>query len=979
MRILLTTFGLLSACENISKDNPDGEDTGEVITDTNDLEPGCFTVDGGSGYALLNDAILMASDGSTITMEGCAGQHEEVVNVTKAVSIVGPGSSSFTLIPPTNENGINITASGVSLSGIGIVSTRSGISIEGASLVSLEDIEVSGAGNWGVKANASEVEITNSVFNANGFGGVSADSSSLTVANSEINDNTSYGVYAISSSTVDIDASSVMGTLSSGSQDTQDGIGVYIENNSMLLANDTDLSGGAIFSTYSVNASTFLTDVIAGQTTFGAIWAEGTGELSLNGVTIDEAPGYGIIAQITGAVSIENSSLTTDSALSPSTNAETWRDDGFLSMGFFTNSPSVTVNGFSISGYNNCGAYFTTSETDAQLSVDGLTLTEIGRLGAYVIGYEGEMNNFTIDGIYELDGVSEPDVNTVCSYVDRYVGAVIVDNIDLNNVTLSNIEGYGITAIQSSTVIDTLVAQNNTCASVMAFESAMFLSNADFALPNPKQTNLGANLIGYNATTLSVENSSFEGLPYVDAQYDYLMFAYNTSDVQIRNSTFSNSYYGYFSDNSELTASENTFENLYGISLYFGGGTTSNHIIEKSNFIGGPDTQSYLTYCFSGGQVEISDTTYSNTSTNAVYLNSCSSEFDTVNFENIGGAAINAIDSDHEWDKLTLNNVGVENFASAAISLNAYNGPSLFSLSSSVLTNVGNDGIRMYSLSSSNPITAFLDDLTITDVVDDGIYSYGTVVQLANSSISNSSGDGINISGNTFSLNNATVSASSTHGISCTNADLTMSNLIVDQSGINGLNASYCTIDSTSIGLNNSGTNGMNLNYSPFTGSDTSINGTNSDAVIAIDSALSFSTGNISSAGGDGIDLSGQGSSITLDQMTISNSAGTGVRISNTSGTITNNNITNSQEYAFVCTDSDSTFCNNNILIGNLLGEQTGCDLSCGIEANPVDAPVDTGEPNDTGDTGEADDSGIGPVDTASPPPPPIDTADTGS
>ena len=766
---------------------------------------------------------------------------------------------------------------------------------------------------------------------------MSADSSSVTIVESEINENTSYGIYAISGSTVDIDASSVMGTLSSGSQDTQDGIAVYIESNS-ILANNTDLTGSAIFSTYSVNASTFLTDVVAGQTTFGAIWAEGTGELNMNGVTIDEAPGYGIIAQITGAVSIENSSLTTDPTLSPSTNAETWRDDGFLSMGLFTNSPSVTVNGFSVSGYNNCGTYFTTSEADAQLSVDGLTLSEIGRLGAYVIGYEGEINNLTIDGVYELDGTSAPELNTICSMVDRYVGAVIVDNIDLNNVSLSNIEGYGITAIQSSTVIDTIVAENNTCASVMAFDSAVFLSNGDFALPNPKQLNLGASVIGYNSSTLSVDSSTFEGLPFTDSQYDYLIYAYNTSDVQVSNTNLSNAYYGLFTDNSELTAADNIFENIYGFAHYFGGGTTSNHIIERSTITGGPDTTGYAAYCYFGGQVELADSSITDYTNGGAYLYSCSSELDTVSFTNIDGAALTVYDNDHEWDKLILNNVGIDDFASAAVILNAYNTPSLLSLSSSDLNNVGTDGIRMFSL-SSYPITAYFDDLTISNTVDDGIYSYGADVQLSNSSFSSTGGDGINTPGGSLTVSNTTIDSSSAQGLSCSSSDLSLNALSIDQSGTNGINASYCTVDATTVATTNSGTTGITLNNSPLTGSDITINGTTDDGIVSIDSALSISTGSITAAGGDGIDLSGQGSSIALDQMSISNSTGTGIRLSNATGTITNNNITNNQEYALFCTDSSATICSNNILIGNVLGEQTGCDLSCGIEANPLVHP----------------------------------------
>ena len=130
----------------------------EVEEDENldpaDFEEGCF-VDGNLGFRWLNDAMLFATDGTTITMNQCSPEHTEQVVIDKSVTILGPGADSFTLIAPVNETALTILAPDVVIQDSSILSTRSGLSIESADGVRLENLNISDTGNYAIKTTAS--------------------------------------------------------------------------------------------------------------------------------------------------------------------------------------------------------------------------------------------------------------------------------------------------------------------------------------------------------------------------------------------------------------------------------------------------------------------------------------------------------------------------------------------------------------------------------------------------------------------------------------------------------------------------------------------------------------------------------------------------------------------------------------------------------------------------------------------------------
>ena len=102
-------------------------------------------------------------------------------------------------------------------------------------------------------------------------------------------------------------------------------------------------------------------------------------------------------------------------------------------------------------------------------------------------------------------------------------------------------------------------------------------------------------------------------------------------------------------------------------------------------------------------------------------------------------------------------------------------------------------------------------------------------------------------------------------------------------------------------------------------------------------------------------------------EMLINQNAKSGIDLSNANCSIDSNFSQSNQEYGMTCSATTFSSCTGNDLTSNAMGEQTGCDESCGIEANPSN-------PSDTGDTGTSQDTGN------PPPPPPPDTGedDTG-
>ena len=229
-----TAASLLSGCNETSDKGTISDcDTGDCIEDSGApqdfYDEGCTTVDGAGGYLWINDAIAVAEEGSEIHLCASDSGHEEAVVVDKAVTLIGPGAENYTLIAPTNEAGLLITADGASVSGISVDSTRSGVEVDAAAGVSLDAIQVLAAGNWGVKAtDATDLSISNSVLMANGYGGIRVDGGSVSVATTDLSGNTGYGALATGDGELTLSESIIASTAQDATGDGSDGVGIRV-------------------------------------------------------------------------------------------------------------------------------------------------------------------------------------------------------------------------------------------------------------------------------------------------------------------------------------------------------------------------------------------------------------------------------------------------------------------------------------------------------------------------------------------------------------------------------------------------------------------------------------------------------------------------------------------------------------------------------------------------------------------------------
>ena len=126
---------LLTGCSGPSgkDDTSGGDDTGD--TDEVVYDQGCITVDGGGGYAHINDAITVAPEGAVIAL--CDGTYEEAVIVDKAVTLRGASVDGTLLNGPGADIPLTITATGVTVENLVITSARTGVDLKSGSEATL--------------------------------------------------------------------------------------------------------------------------------------------------------------------------------------------------------------------------------------------------------------------------------------------------------------------------------------------------------------------------------------------------------------------------------------------------------------------------------------------------------------------------------------------------------------------------------------------------------------------------------------------------------------------------------------------------------------------------------------------------------------------------------------------------------------------------------------------------------------------------
>jgi len=924
---LSTPLLLLIACgDKDTAINP--TDTGEVAEEIT-YEAGCFVVDGGDGYKYLNDAIAVADEGSQISPVGCDSfEHEELVVIDKPVRLVGIGQDRFILVAPVNETAITITADNVEISDFGIQSTRSGIVIEGGNNVHLHDLTISEVGNYAIKTIDADVQLDDLTLWNNGDGAVNISGGSVEASGLDVRGNEGHGIYVDSGAMLTLSDSEVVEAQPTDVTAISDGFGVYVDGGSTLISSGNLYDGNTLMGVQSVNGTVEMTDdTVSGSLSTG-IWAEGPGSLSLNNVTVDGNLTYGIISMTSGELSIQDVVVSVDPLMSPSYDATAWEENGFGSMGVFSNSNAVNINNLEITGYNNCGMNLQ-SEGSTAFTVEGLNVHDVGRKGIIVAGHTGTMNNVVIKDIFDLDGLSStepdengniPDVSTFCQTVDRNAGASIINaDLTVSNVLTQDVQGFGWSVIQSNMALDTAFAQRNTCSSFLAFFGGIQGTNIEIADNNYVYDGLGAGVVGYEATLFSMENSTFRGT--TTEVLDISAFLYKSTGT-FTNNTFTGAGIALYSNQAEIQSTGNTFSEQAAYSAFLSTELPngSEHRFDNDTFIGTRNEASNIppvpVFCTDAGIVGVDGSSFTDVqSSYGMYLDNCGSEIENATFSEIDNYSIYAFNRDHDIsdssftsvnelasyyntihfqgnDAMNINLADIEitnglGKGVYAYSYNADTAPMNINISGLELNNLGNEGIYIGNA------TAFIEDVSI-DGASNGISLVESVVDIANTSIVNTTLNGLFADTCETNIDTLSITTSATSGIAADGGTMTLNNGTLDgtvESVFYGYNGADVTIDGSTF---QNGTVGLEL-----TGTDT----------IPVTFAVTNSSFDLNSD--------------------------SGVSLTYATGTFESSNANNNLNLGIECADTTITSCTGNDLSSNVTGEQSGCDETCGVEANP--------------------------------------------
>ena len=937
MRLLTlsTPLVLTLACrEKVPDDN--STDTGSATEEVN-YESGCFVVDGGDGYKYLNDAIAMADEGSQISPVSCTSfEHEEKIVIDKSIRLVGIGQDRFTLVAPVNETAITITADNVEISDFAVQSTRSGISVEGGSNVHLHDLTISEMGNYAIKSTDADVQLDDLTLWNNGDGAVNIDGGSVVATGLDVRGNEGVGLLVVGGAMLTLSDSQIVEAQPTDPASITDGFGVYMDGGSTLMSSNNVYDSNTLMGVQSVNGTVVMNgDSVSGSLSTG-VWAEGPGSLSMTGVTLDGNLTYGVVNMSTGGLTVQDVVVSVDPLMSPSYTADSWEENGYGSMGVFSNSPSVDITNLEISGYNNCGMNAQTDSSTA-FSVEGLNVHDVGRKGIIIAGHTGTMNNIVLKDILDLDGLSSkeldengqyldlnedgiPDYTTFCLTVDRNAGASIINaDLTVSNVLTQDVEGYGWSVIQANMVLDTALAQRNTCSSFLAFQGGIQGTNVEVASNNFEYDGLGAGVVGYSATLFSMENSTFSGT--TSEVLDISAFLYESTGY-FTNNTFTGGGMGIYSNAAAVESSGNTFSEQASYSVFLSTSLTtgSEHNFENDQFIGTPSAEFGFApvpiYCFDAGTVGIDGGSFTDIqSAYAVYMSNCSSEIENATFNQIDSYSIYAFDGDHDISDVTLTSVN--------------QGASYY------------DALRF---TATTPMNVSITDTTITDGSGGGIYAYSTDsttaplnMNLSGLEMTNMFNDAIELSSATIFLENFTVDGAQ-NGLDLTNCTLNMSDIDIANTTSDGIRVVSTDITADTITITNAAVDGLEITGGTLLLSNAQVDASTGSGLYASSSADVSIDSSVFQNGVHGLELEGTDTAPVTFSITNSSfdlNSDSGVSLTYADGTFDSSIANNNQDLGMECSNATFTSCSGNDLTSNINGEQSGCDATCGVEANP--------------------------------------------
>lgn len=479
MRLLaLLPVTLLLACGNPGASDTaksDTADTGSTPDNPYEGDPGCITVDGTGSYPSINEAITWAVDGSTINV--CVGTYAESVAVSKAVAIVGEDGA--VIEGPSNLPAFDITAAGASVTGFTVHSTRSGITVGAVDGVVLTDLVVEDAANWGIETDgATGLQLVDSVISGAAYGGVYVNGGDFSASGSTFSELDSYGIDAnkgdVLVDTCVFDSIYLIGD--------SDGVAVNSVKGDVSGTGNTFIAMG--LAAYLVDGGALSS---AGDSVDDALYGVVAidGAFTASDLTVSGALYMGIYAASnTDAITVSNTTITVDPTSSVSLTYDEFAEQT-LGGGMLLAGPTVTVTDSSVSGYNNFGVIVGpySSGQEVALAIDGLTITDVSRIGLELNSTFGTADNVSVTGLIEPE-MEAPCKGTNDSYsysVDRSAALLLFyGEVSMTGLTTANNDGWGISNYTNAlTLADSTVA-SNTCSGIIDYAGSLTVTNSSF-------------------------------------------------------------------------------------------------------------------------------------------------------------------------------------------------------------------------------------------------------------------------------------------------------------------------------------------------------------------------------------------------------------------------------------------------------------------------------------------------------------------
>ncbi len=846
--VLLIPMATLLACSDKgagkndtgSADGGDGDDGGIVY------EEGCILVDGAGGYAWINDAVAVASEGSTIELCASAG-HEEAVVIDKAVSVVGPGVEDFVLIAPTNMAAVTITGTGASLSGMTIQSSRSGVKVTAADGVQLSALSLIGVGNWGIHAEDSADLVVEAVsLLGNGvdginYGGIRVAGGSADISASTLSGNTGYGLWADEGADVTVQDSDLSNNIEFDIEDdTTDGIGAYATAGAALSSVNNVYTGNGLGGGWADGASLSMTGDAIYSSVVGAYVANGAA--SFTDVRAEDILSVGLLAVGEDPIVLSNCSVSADPVTSASADYDAFPSATIAGSGVLVSGMDITLSDLTVTGFNNAGLYLEGQRSGATATVNRAAISNTGRYGIFVNnGIVADLTDVTVadtrlvddisDRLIDLDGDGSPDTDPLCYYVN-YWAAVYNSQSTLtwNGGGVTGSEGWGFSNLRGSLDLQNATMGGAFCSGIVSLESVLSVTDSTFLdksgdghiiSSEDSVFILSRNLFTSNqAEGEVIEEYDYEELYGYRLTYTYApgyaggydVQAFGSRSVEITDNQFEDGEMGLYLAGLTGRVEDNSWTNYWSTALTVGASSNSDGSINRGDLV--IDNASFdgvngrSIYC-SSANVEVGDLSVTDGGDYAYsydYLYEYDSDGDgtldasysfssTSTSSNVGLLAYgcNLLGSDLAFSDLSGNAMEIYTSGSDSSSID---------LIGIDVENTGTDsiyseaGLRFYA--SSGALDINLSDVTISGVAQlPGLSLYststGTIAFEADGvSIADVGQDGINLRGRgvTANITDLDIDGAGDNGIENFGSTLTVTGTRIANSAGHGLSFS---------------------------------------------------------------------------------------------------------------------------------------------------------------------------------------------